>query len=241
MQIRRCLESAIPLIICSLTIVNVNLQVIVPGLFLYYNTIIVLPSTVSVTCIPQNTLIFPKVKLSFFFYQTKISTKIIISKVDRTRLIMRNSDKTHNSFIQKPTNFFSWIAKQTNIFTLFLCFLDLTLHPPIDHQWNSMRAAIVHSPFVFQRGGRPLDGSSSPTTTPSPPFANNMTSPHSGSIFGKISGVPCPATPTRYTAPVHIDVGGSIYTSSLETLTRWVFTIMAYSLNGLNSMPTDIA
>jgi len=38
----------------------------------------------------------------------------------------------------------------------------------------------------------------------------------------KITGVPCPATPTRYTAPVHIDVGGSIYTSSLETLTRSV-------------------
>jgi len=38
----------------------------------------------------------------------------------------------------------------------------------------------------------------------------------------KITGVPCPATPTRYTAPVHIDVGGSIYTSSLETLTRYV-------------------
>ena len=36
----------------------------------------------------------------------------------------------------------------------------------------------------------------------------------------KISGVPCPATPTRYTAPVHIDVGGTIYTSSLETLTK---------------------
>ncbi len=35
-----------------------------------------------------------------------------------------------------------------------------------------------------------------------------------------VSGVPCPATPTRYTAPVHIDVGGVIYTSSLETLTK---------------------
>ncbi|PVD20314.1 hypothetical protein C0Q70_18468 [Pomacea canaliculata] len=40
--------------------------------------------------------------------------------------------------------------------------------------------------------------------------------------YHKISGVPCPATPTRYTAPVHIDVGGVIYTSSLETLTRLV-------------------
>ena len=38
--------------------------------------------------------------------------------------------------------------------------------------------------------------------------------------LSKISGVPCSATPTRYTAPVHIDVGGTIYTSSLETLTK---------------------
>lgn len=53
-----------------------------------------------------------------------------------------------------------------------------------------------------------------------------MTSPvpttQYSSQYNKISGVPCPATPTRYTAPVHIDVGGTIYTSSLETLTRYV-------------------
>ena len=35
-------------------------------------------------------------------------------------------------------------------------------------------------------------------------------------------GIPVVATPSRYTAPVHIDVGGSIYTSSLDTLTKWV-------------------
>lgn len=62
------------------------------------------------------------------------------------------------------------------------------------------------------------------------PFQNRtMTSPHTPPVsspathnghFQKISGVPCPATPTRYTAPVHIDVGGVIYTSSLETLTK---------------------
>ncbi|KAF6770056.1 hypothetical protein AHF37_11564 [Paragonimus kellicotti] len=33
-------------------------------------------------------------------------------------------------------------------------------------------------------------------------------------------GVPKPATPTRFTAPVHVDVGGVLYTSSLETLTK---------------------
>lgn len=36
----------------------------------------------------------------------------------------------------------------------------------------------------------------------------------------KISGIPCVAAASRYTAPVHIDVGGAIYTSSLETLTK---------------------
>ena len=41
-----------------------------------------------------------------------------------------------------------------------------------------------------------------------------------GSAYGKMTGVPCSATPTRYTAPVHIDVGGTIYTSTLEILTR---------------------
>lgn len=48
----------------------------------------------------------------------------------------------------------------------------------------------------------------------------------------KITGVPCPATPTRYTAPVHIDVGGVIYTSSLETLTRFPESRLAKMFNG---------
>jgi len=108
-----------------------------------------------------------------------------------------------------------------------------------------MRAAIVSNPFVLHRGGRPLEGyfsggggnGNSPATTPSPPLnAAGMSSPapppgsmlYSGvaaaaAAAAKITGVPCPATPTRYTAPVHIDVGGSIYTSSLETLTRSVW------------------
>ena len=35
-------------------------------------------------------------------------------------------------------------------------------------------------------------------------------------------GIPVVATASRFTAPVHIDVGGQIYTSSLDTLTRLV-------------------
>ncbi|KAI8430984.1 hypothetical protein MSG28_001077 [Choristoneura fumiferana] len=34
-----------------------------------------------------------------------------------------------------------------------------------------------------------------------------------------IAGIPRVAHTTKFNAPVHIDVGGTIYTSSLETLT----------------------
>ena len=34
------------------------------------------------------------------------------------------------------------------------------------------------------------------------------------------AGIPVVATASRFTAPVHIDVGGKIYTSSLDTLTK---------------------
>ena len=43
-------------------------------------------------------------------------------------------------------------------------------------------------------------------------------SPSNG--VGSMHGVPCPAVLTRNNAPVHIDVGGTIYTSTLQTLTR---------------------
>ncbi|UXI18933.1 CD63 antigen-like [Sarcoptes scabiei] len=48
----------------------------------------------------------------------------------------------------------------------------------------------------------------------------------------KISGIPCVAAASRYTAPVHIDVGGTIYTSSLETLTRYPDSRLARMFNG---------
>jgi len=35
------------------------------------------------------------------------------------------------------------------------------------------------------------------------------------------NGIPVVATASRFTAPVHIDVGGKIYTSSLDTLTKF--------------------
>lgn len=36
----------------------------------------------------------------------------------------------------------------------------------------------------------------------------------------RIAGVPSPAVITNQTAPVHIDVGGTTYTSTLSTLTK---------------------
>lgn len=51
----------------------------------------------------------------------------------------------------------------------------------------------------------------------------------------KISGIPCAAAPSRYTAPVHIDVGGVTYTSSLETLTRWMKSHIAYIVHTYHS------
>ena len=110
-----------------------------------------------------------------------------------------------------------------------------------------MRAAIVSTPFILHRGSAgssraaldPVNNTASPSTdnSPSPPSIMSSAAAagalppsaaaaalqyHHAGAAAKITGVPCPATPTRYTAPVHIDVGGSIYTSSLETLTRSV-------------------
>ena len=51
--------------------------------------------------------------------------------------------------------------------------------------------------------------------------SSSSSSSNQSSSSPKITGIPCVASPSRYTAPVHIDVGGMIYTSSLETLTRY--------------------
>ncbi|TGZ67438.1 hypothetical protein CRM22_004783 [Opisthorchis felineus] len=45
-------------------------------------------------------------------------------------------------------------------------------------------------------------------------------------------GVPQPAIPTRYTAPVHVDVGGTLYTSSLETLTKYPHSRLGRMFSG---------
>ncbi|KAF7277414.1 hypothetical protein GWI33_007609, partial [Rhynchophorus ferrugineus] len=60
----------------------------------------------------------------------------------------------------------------------------------------------------------------STSSSPTPPPANTNASLSAATTsYGKMTGIPCVAAASRYTAPVHIDVGGTIYTSSLETLT----------------------
>ena len=60
-------------------------------------------------------------------------------------------------------------------------------------------------------------------------------------------GIPCVAAASRATAPVHIDVGGTIYTSSLETLTKWVinfiylFTLYVSLMNFFSALSKILA
>ncbi|XP_058829704.1 BTB/POZ domain-containing protein Tiwaz [Topomyia yanbarensis] len=81
-----------------------------------------------------------------------------------------------------------------------------------------------------------ISNSSSPTPTPPiPAVSPAVTSVGSGyhhSNHKQITGIPCVAAASKYTAPVHIDVGGTIYTSSLETLTKYPDSRLAKLFNG---------
>ncbi|XP_070575726.1 BTB/POZ domain-containing protein kctd15-like [Ptychodera flava] len=57
-------------------------------------------------------------------------------------------------------------------------------------------------------------------------------SPVPSSSSSSIQGVPCVAPLNRFSAPVHIDVGGQIYTSSLDTLTRYPDSKLGKLFNG---------
>ncbi|CAD5121514.1 DgyrCDS10016 [Dimorphilus gyrociliatus] len=76
--------------------------------------------------------------------------------------------------------------------------------------------------------------SSSASSSPLPNSVKRSTSPPpiSQKVNAPPSGVPMPATPTRYTAPVHIDVGGVIFTSTLDTLTRFSNSRLAKMFTG---------
>ncbi|KAK7863445.1 hypothetical protein R5R35_002506 [Gryllus longicercus] len=78
---------------------------------------------------------------------------------------------------------------------------------------------------------RLLSPSSSPATSPTMSNSSSPTPP-ALNYNHKITGIPCVAAASRYTAPVHIDVGGTIYTSSLETLTKYPDSRLAKLFNG---------
>ena len=95
-----------------------------------------------------------------------------------------------------------------------------------------------------------MSNSSSPSPTPPTPGPISPALSNVGSVSGgggggggggsgyhhanhkPITGIPCVAAASRYTAPVHIDVGGTIYTSSLETLTKYPDSRLAKLFNG---------
>lgn len=83
-----------------------------------------------------------------------------------------------------------------------------------------------------------MSNSSSPTPTPttpapiSPALSGGTASTYHHGNHKSITGIPCVAAASRYTAPVHIDVGGTIYTSSLETLTKYPDSRLAKLFNG---------
>ncbi|CAG5081042.1 Similar to kctd15l: BTB/POZ domain-containing protein kctd15-like (Danio rerio), partial [Cotesia congregata] len=81
---------------------------------------------------------------------------------------------------------------------------------------------------------RLLSPSSSPATSPTMSNSSSPTppTPVAPAYNAKMPGIPCVAAASRYTAPVHIDVGGTIYTSSLETLTKYPESRLAKLFNG---------
>lgn len=83
-----------------------------------------------------------------------------------------------------------------------------SLSPPI------LVANMAHPSSGTPNAAGPISSSVSPAIS----VAGNYL--HSGGHKQSMSGIPCVAAASRYTAPVHIDVGGTIYTSSLETLTK---------------------
>ncbi|XP_055352449.1 LOW QUALITY PROTEIN: BTB/POZ domain-containing protein kctd15-like [Paramacrobiotus metropolitanus] len=82
---------------------------------------------------------------------------------------------------------------------------------------------------------RTTSPSPSPTAASSPNLEGLNYSGRSsggGNIRKFPLGIPLSAPTTCYTAPVHIDVGGKIYTSSLETLTKYPESRLAKLFNG---------
>ncbi|UJR25550.1 hypothetical protein I4U23_006895 [Adineta vaga] len=107
-----------------------------------------------------------------------------------------------------------------------------------DQQKQTESHASSNSPKIgtsklFSNGGN-MDISPSSNVQPKPRFldANSDNSIVRPQVSSSPLGIPRPANPSRYTAPVHIDVGGTIFTSSLETLTRYPDSRLSKLFNG---------
>ncbi|CAF0753208.1 unnamed protein product [Adineta steineri] len=91
----------------------------------------------------------------------------------------------------------------------------------------------INNQKSFPNGGS-IDHQSLSNIQPKPRFLdgnsdNTIVRPQ---VSSSPMGIPRPANPSRYTAPVHIDVGGTIFTSSLETLTRYPDSRLSKLFNG---------
>ncbi|CAF1279744.1 unnamed protein product [Rotaria magnacalcarata] len=94
--------------------------------------------------------------------------------------------------------------------------------PKMNNQKTSSNGGvsdIPSSPSSTQAKPRFIDGNSD----------NTMVRPQ---VSSSPLGIPRPANPSRFTAPVHIDVGGTIFTSSLETLTCYPESRLSKLFNG---------
>ncbi|XP_077302040.1 BTB/POZ domain-containing protein twz [Arctopsyche grandis] len=91
---------------------------------------------------------------------------------------------------------------------------------------------------------RMISPNASPATSPTTTMSKSSSPTPPGLIpLGinqkSIVGIPMVAASLRYSAPVHIDVGGTIYTSSLETLTKYSDSKLAKLFNGVIPIVLD--
>ncbi|KAK6628744.1 hypothetical protein RUM43_002560 [Polyplax serrata] len=105
--------------------------------------------------------------------------------------------------------------------------VDIKTEQPKDLTNNSRSSSIFPAAQIKMRL---LSPSTSPATSPTMSNSSSPTPP-ALNYNHKITGIPCVAAASRYTAPVHIDVGGTIYTSSLETLTKAEIPIVYWVQN----------
>ncbi|OQR71269.1 BTB/POZ domain-containing protein KCTD1-like [Tropilaelaps mercedesae] len=114
------------------------------------------------------------------------------------------------------------------------------VHLPLRSSWMEQKFLAMAAAAASQgvTAGGPALGCFGTAESPTPLARHLATHSTSGVALTsggeppKISGIPCAAAPSRYTAPVHIDVGGVTYTSSLETLTRHPDSRLGRLFNG---------